>query len=211
MDILPYAFQPCITERSTSVRSTILLSLKFGKGYEECWTSSPHPRYNKITSTSILTEHGLSPLLALPTELKLDIITYLYDDTSPNLTCLRRTHTFFLSITLKSDIRSKSSVSLLRSQILSTELNYPYLLPPDHYPCYGCTAVLPTKDFHPSERQRVLRIGKAAAYSRLCHRSCGRSEWTGHEVLHWQDAAWYQFSCRLIQQRANSSTPHPSK
>ena len=123
------------------------------------------------------TEHRQPPLLALPTELKLHIITYLYVDQTPNLACLRRTHTSFRDIIPKSDVRSTSPAPLLRHQLLDAELNYPYLLPVDHYPCYKCTAVLPVQDFHPYLVQCNLAIGGACAYNRFCNR-CGYIHWT---------------------------------
>ena len=133
-----------------------------------------------MSPTSFPTDGSLPPLLALPTELKLRIILYLPHEKSPNLACLRRTHTSFRDIIPKSDIRSHLSPSLLCSQLLDTELNHPYLLPLHHFPCYRCIAVLPFQAFHPWMLQCNVAIGGAYAYNRFC-RSCGFTNSTPEE------------------------------
>lgn len=89
----------------------------------------------------------MPPLLALPTELKLEIISHLPHDPYPSLACLRRTHSSFLDLIPKAHICSKLSANELCGQLLKTELEYAYLLPPGHYPCYVCTRVLPLDAF----------------------------------------------------------------
>ncbi len=133
-----------------------------------------------MSPTSFPTDGSLPPLLALPMELKLQIILCLPHDKSPNLACLRRTHTSFRDIIPKSDIRSHLSPSLLCSQLLDTELNHSYLLPLHHFPCYRCIAVLPSQAFHPWMLQCNVAIGGTYAYNRFC-RSCGFTNSTPEE------------------------------
>ena len=102
----------------------------------------------KLTSRS--TEQVLPHLLALPVELKLAIISHLPHDEYPTRACLRRTHSSFLQLIPKADIRSKLSDTELSDQLLKTELEYAYLFPPDHYPCFFCARVLPLDAFNDS-------------------------------------------------------------
>ena len=88
-----------------------------------------------------------SPLLRLPVELKQHIISYLFDDAFPSLVCLRRTHTTFLTVIPKAQIRSKLSEKNLFHQLCAAETLHPYLLPENHYPCYTCARVLPVHVF----------------------------------------------------------------
>lgn len=97
--------------------------------------------------SSASTEQALPLLLALPVELKLEIISHLPHDEYPSRACLRRTHSSFLQLIPKTDIRSKLSDTQLSYQLLKTELEYPYLFPPDHYPCFFCARVLPMDAF----------------------------------------------------------------
>ena len=89
----------------------------------------------------------LSPLLTLPVELKELIISYLCDDHYPSLVCLRRTHSSFITVIPKAQIRSNLSRADLLQQFLVTERLFPDLLPRDHYPCYVCARVLPLSVF----------------------------------------------------------------
>ena len=124
----------------------------------------------------------LPPLLLLPSELKLQVISYLGHDSSPNLACLRRTHRSFRNIIPKSDLRPKSPPFLLKSQLLDTELNHPYLLPVHHYPCYRCNEVLPADDFYPWMLELNV-VGGECASKRFCL-NCG-FEWSTTEMKKW--------------------------
>ena len=97
--------------------------------------------------TSEPTEQAPPPLLALPAELKLEIISRLLHDEYPSQACLRRTHSSFLPLIPKSDIRSNLTETELCNQLLRTELEYAYLFPPEHYPCYFCARVQPLDAF----------------------------------------------------------------
>lgn len=90
---------------------------------------------------------ALPPLLALPVELKLNIISHIPHDEFPTRACLRRTHSSFLTLIPKTHVRSPLSDVDLSNQLLKTELEYIYLLPADHYPCYFCARVLPLEAF----------------------------------------------------------------
>lgn len=125
-----------------------------------------------MTSTSSPRQLDTSPLLALPTELKLQIISCIPRGSSPSLACLRRTHTSFLNLIPKSEIRSKTSSFRLRCELFETEMSYPYLLPLDHYPCYSCFAVLSVQNFEPYATQTDHAIGGARALHRFCSRCC---------------------------------------
>lgn len=125
-----------------------------------------------MTSTSSPTQLDTSRLLALPTELKLQIISCIPRGGSPSLACLRRTHMSFLNLIPKSKIRSKISPFRLSCELLDTEISYPYLLPLDHYPCYSCIAVLSVQNFQPFSTQTDHVIGGARAFDRFCSR-CG--------------------------------------
>lgn len=105
-------------------------------------------------------------LLELPVELQLEIISHLPHDQHPSRACLRRTHSSFLQLVPKSDIRSKISELQLYNQLLRTELDYTYLLPPDHYPCFFCARVLPIYAFVDT----VTNISAYDSFTR--HRCC---------------------------------------
>ena len=92
-------------------------------------------------------EQGLPPLLALPVELICKIISHLPHDEFPSRACLRRTHSAFLKLIPKANIRSQFSPADLAGQLLRTELDYADLLPRDHYPCYFCLRVVPRAAF----------------------------------------------------------------
>ena len=85
------------------------------------------------------------PLLALPVELKLHILSYLSVKKpflSPgqnilSLMILRRTHRSFREIIPHAPYASVVRPSKL-FLLLEAEINHPYLFPPNHYPCYGC-------------------------------------------------------------------------
>ena len=111
------------------------------------------------------TEQALPPLLALLAELKVEIISYLLHDEYPSQACLRRTHSSFLPLIPKSDIRSNLTEAELRNQLLRTELEYAYLFPPEHYPCYFCTRLQPLDAF-------VVAVDRFAANMFDCHRCC---------------------------------------
>ena len=163
-----------------------------------------------MTPTSSLRERDTPQLLALPTEIKLQIIAYLSREKSPNLACLRRTHTSFLNIIHKSEIRSKTPSSVIRSQLLDTELNHPNLLPLNHYPCYACTAVLSAHNFHPYLTHSKLAIAGSYAYERFCSRCALQNP--GPEEYLWRVAGPKQLksqpgSAELRRVESRSSTP----
>ncbi len=122
-----------------------------------------------MATSSESIEQALSPLLTLPVELRLEIISHLPHDEYPSRACLRRTHSSFLSLIPKADIRSKLSDTDLANQLLKAEVEYAYLLPPDHYPCYFCARVLPLDAYSISP---VGRFGRVDRNSNGGYRSC---------------------------------------
>ncbi|KAF6217963.1 hypothetical protein HO133_006375 [Letharia lupina] len=118
---------------------------------------------------SKLVEQKLPPLLALPVELKWQIISHLDHDEYPSLACLRRTHSSFLNVIPKAQIRSELSDTELSNQLLKTELDYAYLLPVVHYPCYICARVLPIWEFATTPCRRSDRLDDEPYWGR---RSC---------------------------------------
>lgn len=127
-----------------------------------------------MASTSSPRQLDTSRLLALPTELKLQIISCIPRGSSPSLACLRRTHSSFLNLIPKSEIRSNISSFHLRCELFNTEINHPYLLPLNHYPCYSCVAVLSVQSFQPYSTHSDYVIGGSCAYLRLCFRCAVR-------------------------------------
>ena len=79
----------------------------------------------------------LSPILALPLELQLEMVPYLSDKHHPSLAILRRTHPTFRYIVPRDQFTSQSRSSK-NAQLLTAEDDYSYLFPPDHFPCYLC-------------------------------------------------------------------------
>lgn len=113
----------------------------------------------------------LPPLLALPTELKLKIFSYLTDDEYPALPCLRRTHSSFLHLIPKSHVRSSVSDDNLYRQLITIDMDYAYLLPPDHHPCFSCTEVLPPDAF--SHPEPFFHYNNAQRYTYIhCCKDC---------------------------------------
>ena len=109
------------------------------------------------------------PLLALPVELKLAIISHLPQDEFPTRACLRRTHSSFLTLIPKTHVRSPLSDVDLPNQLLKTELEYVYLLPADHYPCYFCARVLPLEAFEIDRERPFDDIRKRYRRCTDCH------------------------------------------
>lgn len=125
------------------------------------------------SSTSIQDGSSKLPLLlALPLEIKREIIANLYYSDDPALAMLRRTHSSFFHIIPKSDIRSKASSSNIHYQLLNVERNYPTILPFLHYTCFKCCQVLPGIRFSDNEKRKGKGIGCVRASRRYCL-SCG--------------------------------------
>lgn len=161
-----------------------------------------------MTSAASPRQFDTSPLLTLPTELKLHIISYLPRERSPILACLRRTHTSFLNLIPKSKIRSDIPHYTLCSQLLETEMHYSYLLPIDHYPCYSCAAVLSVQNFHPNSTQRDYVIGGARAYARSCSQ-CALENNPGPHLYYWVQAGLRR--TRLAQSRGDIPSGRPQR
>ena len=125
-------------------------------------TSAPPPTQN------------LPPLLALPLELKLQIITCLHDSRLPKLALLRRTDFSFLHIIPKSDVRAKAGPNL-SNQLREAESTWPFLLPQYHYTCYTCLNVFPQLRFGDNEKRQGKHLGGRVHFRRICL-ICGVNE-----------------------------------
>lgn len=96
-----------------------------------------------MNTTSPNASHTPITLLTLPLETKKEIFDYLVHDDLPTLAILRRTHTSFLAMIPKSDLRTKPTKRELRHQLVIADNDFEYLLPVDQAPCYVCTSVGP--------------------------------------------------------------------
>ena len=94
---------------------------------------------------------SFTPILALPLELKLLIISYLSDDEDGHsiftMMILRRTHPAFRDIVPRDHRFASNSNTLKRTLLYLAETKFPYLIPLSHYPCYGCRKVLHRSHF----------------------------------------------------------------
>ena len=99
-------------------------------------------------------------LLTLPTELLLQILTYL---TYPTYILLQRTHPYFRDLitpsTLRNHILTANQIDLLASEPL---------LPSDIYPCYICLRALPSSRFSLSSRKDDRAHAGSKALKRFC-------------------------------------------
>ena len=109
---------------------------------------TPNQRYkkNRPTKPRTTSTAPLPPLLALPLELKLQILTYLTDTKHCSLVILRRTHSSFRHIIPRDRITS-SPRAIKTVQLVFAEDNLSYLFPHDYYPCYFCFRALPGSKF----------------------------------------------------------------
>lgn len=113
-------------------------------------------QYSKMAQTQPAAPSNppLSPLLALPLELKLEIISYLIPSDTPDLALLRRTYSSFHAAIPKSQLRSKPTALELRDQLFNAQFFYSYLLPNQHLPCRECSILFPRDTF--DERWKVV-------------------------------------------------------
>ncbi len=99
-----------------------------------------------MTTQTPLQTTPLPPLLALPLELILQILSYLSDTNHCSLIILRRTHSSFRHIIPRDRITS-SPRAIKTAQLVFAEDNHSYLFPHDHYPCYVYFRALPGSKF----------------------------------------------------------------
>lgn len=89
----------------------------------------------------------LPPLLVLPLELKLQIISHLQETQDCSLRILRRVHSSFRHI-INPHGPSTCPDSVRKAELQTAEDKHPYLFPPDHFPCYCCYDVFPGSSFN---------------------------------------------------------------
>lgn len=107
--------------------------------------------------TSPSTFLDLPPILLLPSEIKLEIISCLYPT---SLIDLRLTHTFFANIISKADAR--------RSSLAWTETRYSYSFPRSHYACYECLKYIPAHSFCDDSKTGGKCSGGKSMEKRFC-------------------------------------------
>ena len=121
----------------------------------------------------------ISPLIALPLELKQHISSYLEEGPEPALTILRRTHPHFRYIIPKAVQRSKLPYEQYCAILLAADRLAPdyqqkglNLFPPNHFACFICLEVLPGGRFTDRSIHSVKRVGGRDAHKRCCV-NCG--------------------------------------
>lgn len=134
------------------------------------------PAKPPMASSSGTTSQTQPPLLALPSELKLQIISHLPHDEYPSHACLRRTHSSFYNLIPKGSIRSSVSEEHLAKQFLFIEEKFEYLLPLGHYPCYVCLKVLPVDVFPASLEHHFDDQEHPMYYWPRCCQNCEPNE-----------------------------------
>lgn len=107
---------------------------------------------HRAHNASIPVSYDSSPLLALPVGILQQIIDHLMESVWPTLALLRRAHRCFYNIIPPSDVRDKPSRVALSNQLQCADSRFPYLFPPDHYPCWVCLRVKPVRSFPDDER-----------------------------------------------------------
>lgn len=121
----------------------------------------------------------LAPLLALPTELQLHIISYIpnKEDPEPTLIILRRTHRTFRDIIPPAPYGALGPFNSTlwearKGRLLQAEHKYPDLIPRKMLPCYRCLCVLDHLDFDLFEEGlpggRTKPLGDMKALTRFC-------------------------------------------
>lgn len=98
----------------------------------------------------------LPPLLALPLEVRHQIISYCVHHPTPTLAILRRTHSSFHNVIPKSDVRCKPRWARLREQLINARLRFPYLLPEDYVACFRCLSIVHLKETKSSGKTIVV-------------------------------------------------------
>lgn len=117
------------------------------------------------------------PLLALPVELKLKIISHISEGgrpmasgryyLQPSLITLRRVHRSFRQL-IPHDPFFHAIGFWSMAQLQAGECNVLHPLPVWFYPCYGCLAVLYVFDFNCRNSTRLKGVGGEKAHERLC-------------------------------------------
>ena len=116
-----------------------------------------------------------SRLLNLPVEIKKQIVSFLFTDHRPNLAVLRRTHSSFLNIIPKSELRKSRGIShLCKAQMAYAQRFLPYLLPKGYGPCFTCgklNYVSITQRYYP-QTENILAALDIGALDGLLYKVC---------------------------------------
>ena len=150
-----------------------------------------------------MTTTSLPPLLALPLELKLHILSYLHLDDDDyadlSLIILRHTHRSFRNIIPHAPYASKDKTHN-EFQLDRAERQYPYLIPPMTYPCYGCLGIVECSGFGRHDIGRgwyssdsaprvVVPLGSPKASLRTCN-ACYDNRLSKREDPGWWSVPW---------------------
>lgn len=145
-----------------------------------------------------------SRLLALPTEVKGQILSHLSNEEEPTLMMLRRTHSSFHRMMPYTAHESKSWVDRER-KLLNAEYMYPFSFPPNHYPCYGCLGVLKACWFRRKSIIDERDIGGSDAHWRHCI-NCTSNHAAGWECEMYVNISTFILYCVNIRGVSGSHT-----
>ncbi len=143
---------------------------------DRCHTMANQPLPPTSTNTT-----PTPPLLALPVELKLHILSYLsvkkpfvsHQQDILSLIILRRTHRSFREIIPHAPYASECQ-TLRWFQLHAAEKNHPYPIPPNHYPCYRCFRLIESSGFDKYGTPAIGHVLRAFLESNYPDRRCNR-------------------------------------
>lgn len=116
-----------------------------------------HVESSQATTMSPSIIERMPPLLSIPLEIKLEIVSNL-DPVA--LEYLRLTHTSFADIISKADVQ--------RSRLVWTETSRSYKFPHSHYACYVCLRRLPAHSFCDDSKTGTKGNGGISMNKRFC-------------------------------------------
>ena len=173
-----------LSDRTTSSASRPMPSAHCSNGDTSFALSA-----SKVGTFKYVSSNKLPPILLLPVELTLHILSHLKATSRIDLLILRQTHPSFRRVIPDFDLpRQLSRLALsfdtksLRAKFnIGQRLNY-YLenaesyavqgkvdfFPPNHYPCYMCHRVLPSDQFTDKRTQGCRILGGTNARMRFC-------------------------------------------
>lgn len=157
-DVSPQAITPRLPQR-------VYLSLP-----SKCPQHRTDHRPQQISNRQLQT--NLSPLIALPLEMKQHIFSYLKGP-EPTLIVLRRTHPHFRHIIPKRNHRKELHYAderayLIAADKLAADDKQPKLFLPNHLACFTCLEVMPSEKFSDRNTYKARRVGGKDAHKRFC-------------------------------------------
>lgn len=116
--------------------------------------------------------NAVSSLLALPTELHLQIILNLAHSIDSGLLKLREVNRYFRSIICPSDLHTWGITLLEQKQFKVADRLYGFMRIEDRLPCTLCQRLLSKDNFHMQARQGKKALGHRLGHTRFCM-DCG--------------------------------------